>query len=196
MRRQWVMLSVMGLVLTACGGGDPAAEGEPTDEQASTAGADIDPCSLIKAAEMTAITTDAVTATDRQDQTCHYRSNPNDGLQLTVRRTGGRKAMKTVRDTARLLGGMGASVADQGGAGKDVEGLLKPDTSTPPALGEEAAWGMNDALSVRQGDAFVEVTPPLMHDPANHPGYPIIGKDEKRKIAVAVARLALQRMGS
>ena len=161
---------------------------------AATGGQGLDPCSLMTAAEITAITTDVVTKADRNDATCNYRSDPKDGTQVTVYATGGAKQMETVRASARLLGGMGASVADKGGAGADVNTLLKPDKTKAPALGDEAMWELNDTLAVRKGDAFVEVSPPIMHDPATHTGYPLVKKEEKRAIAEAIATKALEKL--
>ncbi|WP_404338555.1 hypothetical protein AB2M62_06270 [Sphingomonas sp. MMS12-HWE2-04] len=74
--------------------------------------------------------------------------------------------------------------------------MLKRDNSAAPKLGDEAMWGANDTLSVRKGDAFVEVTPPLMHDPANHSGYPLVRKEEKRAIAQAIATKVLERLAA
>lgn len=181
----------LGLALAGCGGGTT-----PDDVPSTTveAAADPDPCSLMTGKEMTAITTDRVTATRRDGVSCTYRSAPDDGVQVTVRASGGAKAMEVVHRAAELLGGMGGAVADQGGAGADVAGMLKKDMAAAPRLGDEAVWGANDTLSVRKGDGFVEVTPPLMHDPANHSGYPLIGKAEKRKIAEAVAAKMLAKL--
>lgn len=192
MARMIGTMLVAGLVLAGCGGGDKAAQGRGA--VASGGGAEVDPCSLISAEEMTAITTDKVSGTMRDGASCTYRSAPDDGVQITVRASGGAEAMDVVHRTAKLLGGMGDAVADKGGAGADVQNMLQEDKSAAPALGDEAVWGMNDMLSVRKGDAFVEVTPPIMHDPANHSGYPLIGKQEKRKIAETVAARLLAKL--
>ncbi|AQR73558.1 DUF3558 domain-containing protein [Sphingomonas sp. LM7] len=187
---------VAGLALAGCGGRQTAENGETAVAGGGAAGGghDIDPCTLITPREMTAITTDKVTGTNRDGVSCTYRSEPNDGVQITVRATGGAKAMEVVHRSAELLGGMGGTVADKGGAGADVAEMLKKDTGAVPALGDEAVWGPNDTLSVRKGDAFVEVTPPLMHDPANHSGYPLIRKEEKRAIAQAVAVKLIEKL--
>ncbi len=197
MRRSMMISTALAatLALSACGGaktdsatGDTAA--------ASTSGAPVDPCSLLTGEEMTAITTDKVTALDRNGAECNYRSAPNDGLQLTVYATGGAAQMETVHQTAKLLGGIGSGIAGMGGAGADVADQLKQDKSAGPALGDEAVWQTNDTLAVRKGDVFVQVSPPIMHDPANHPGYPLIKKDDKRAIAQAVAAKVLAKLGS
>lgn len=186
------LMTTAALVLASCGSSDrTGAEGSDTAAVAEDA---IDPCSLITAQEMTAITSDAVTRADRGGATCHYRSNPDMAVQVTVQASGGAEHMETVRNAAKLLGGMGASVAGQGNAGEDVADILSEDKSAAPPLGDEAIWGMNDTLSVRKGDAFVEVTPPLMHDRANHPGYPIVSKEEKRRIAARVVAKVFAKM--
>jgi hypothetical protein len=194
-----VTLSVaIGLMVAGCGGSagnqTAASDDGGETETASAGAAAIDPCGLISAEEMSVITTDKVTSTSRDDQTCTYHSNPDDGVQLTVMASGGAKQMQVVHRTAEVLGGMGASVADKGGAGADVAVLTKKDKTAVPKLGDEAAWGMNTTLSVRKGDAFVEVVPPLMHDPATHSGYPLVGKEEKRAIAQKVVERVLAKL--
>lgn len=193
MRGMMTVCVATGLALSGCGGGK-AEVGDGETAAASTEG--IDPCSLLTGEEVTAITTDKVIDLERQDgKTCIYRSNPDDGPQVTILETGGAKQMEVVHKTAKVLGGMGAAVADKGGAGGDVANMLKEDKSAPPPLGDEAVWGMNSTLSVRKGDAFVEVTPPLMHDPANHAGYPLVSKEDKRAIAQAIATKVLAKLG-
>lgn len=195
MRRSTICMAVMaaGLELMACGG---SGKNDSTRETAGiSSDGSIDPCSLLSAAEMSEITTDAVTGTSRDAATCTYHSDPNDGVQLTVMKTGGAKQMEVVHRTAGVLGGMGNAVADKGGAGADTADLLKKDKTAPPALGDEAAWGLNTVLSVRKGDMFVEVTPPMMHDPKTHPGYPLVKTDEKRAIAQKIAEKVLAKLG-
>ncbi len=157
------------------------------------AAANIDPCSLITAAEVAAITTDAVSGTKRQEQTCTYLSKPSDGAQVTVKGNG-KDEMATMHRVAGVLGGMGASVAGKGGAGADTAALLKEDKNAPPKLGDEAMWGPNTTLAVRKGDAYIEVSPPIIHDMETHKGMPIIDKDEKKKIAVAIAEKVLAKL--
>ena len=184
------------LALSGCGGSKSASSGDGGSAVASTGGSDLDPCSILTSAEMTAITTDVVTRQDRDGATCNYRNDPKDGLQLTVYATGGAAQMKIRHQTTKLLGGMGASVANMGGAGADVSDKLKADTSAAPAIGDEAVWQMNDTLAVRKGDAFVEVSPMMMHDPATHTGYPLVSKADKRAIAQAVATKVLAKLAS
>ncbi len=189
------------LALAGCGGSNGDPDNGSTSAAAGTGGTGnaskpIDACSLISAEEMTAITTDKVTAVQPTDAgACDYKSEPNDATQIKAVASGGAKQMETVRKSITLLGGMGAAVADKGGAGSDVNAMLKPDDSKAPAIGDEVVWEANDTLAVRKGDAFVEVSPPIMHDPANHPGYPLISKAEKRAIAEKVAVKLLAKLG-
>lgn len=194
MRRATILGGVVatGLVLAACGGGN--AGGGKAEVRVSGGGGSIDPCSVLSAAEVSAITTDAVTGTRSDDATCYYNSDPSDGVRITVMRTGGARQMAVVHRTAGVLAGMGTAVADKGGAGADAANLLQKDKTAPPKLGDEAAWGINAVLSVRKGDMFVEVTPPLMHDPKTHPGYPLVKTDEKREIARRIAEKVLAKL--
>ncbi|MEP9360372.1 hypothetical protein [Sphingomonas sp. KR3-1] len=191
------VVAAAGLALSACGGGKAAngsETGSASEGTTAVAAADFNPCSLITAEEMTAITTDKVNSLDRRDASCTYKANPDDGVQTTVYVTEGAKHMEIMHRSAKLLGGMGASVADKGGAGADVANQLKEDKSATPALGDEAMWSANNTLVVRKGDAYIEVTPPFMHDPANHSGYPLIATKDKRAIAVAVATKLLEKL--
>lgn len=196
MRRAVLLCVSAGLALSACGG-QKAANGESADSGATaeTAAANFDPCSLMTADEMAAITTDAVKATRGDGADCKYVSDPqDDGVTVTVYKTGGQHQMDIVHKTSEVLGGMGDAVADKGGAGKDAQAMLQPDKAAPPKLGDEAVWGANTSLAVRKGDAFVQVQTPIMHDPATHKGYPLVPTDEKRKIAVDVATKLLAKL--
>jgi len=184
----WVAVTAGGLAVASCGSADTASGA------AVAASGDDDPCTLLTKAEMTEITTDVVTYTDRNGATCTYHSDPKDGVQVTVYRTGGGRQMATVRASAKLLGAIGSGVADQGGAGHDVGTLLKADKSAAPAIGDEAVWELNDTLAVRKGDSFVEASPPIMHDPVTHSGPPLVTKEEKRVIAQAIATKLLQKI--
>lgn len=187
------------LMLAACrsseGGNDRTTAATSESETEIATADDFASCGVMSAAEIEAITTDKVIKVDQGEAgVCYYRNNPGQELTLTVKKTGGTKAMEIVRYAATVTSGMGKSVADKGGAGKDVAELLKKDESATPKLGDDATWGMNSTLSVRKGDTFVEVTAPLMHDPATHPGYPLVKKEEKQKIAIEVATKVLARL--
>lgn len=196
MRTLIVTTLPLALALTACS--KPAGDNATTTTTTTTTAtetATLDPCSLLTPAEMTAITTDRVKEATADGDTCKYVSDPNDdGVTLVAVRTGGKDKMETAKRAANLLEGMGGAVKDKGGAGADAAAMMKKDSAAVPQLGDQTMWGMNNTLSVLRGDAYVEVTPPLMHDPANHSGYPIVRSEEKRAIAVKVAQAALARL--
>lgn len=202
MRKTGLMIAgglAVALALGGCGSkGDDAttASGETAtaDAGGSETAASADPCSYLTADEVTAITTDKVIETIRDDDTCRYKTNPDDGMRVMVVTSGGDTQMNAVRNAGKLLGGMGQSVSDMGGAGADAAELLKEDKSAAPKLGDEAAWGIATMLSVRKGDAFLQITPPMMHDPANHSGYPLVKEDEKRQIAIRTAEKILPKL--
>ncbi len=185
----------IAICLMLAGGLTVAGCSSSSAGRAVSATTSTDPCSWLTNAEVTAITTDVVTRTDSNGATCNYHSDPNDGMQVTVYPTGGAAQMETARTSARVLGGIGGSIANKSGAQGDVGAMLKQDTSAPPKLGDEAMWELNDALAVRKGDAFVDISPATMHDPATHTGYPLISKQEKRAIATAVAAKILAKLG-
>ena len=117
------------------------------------------------------------------------------GVDIVVWAHDGKHQMDVMRNSIGLVGGMGAAVADKGGAGADTAAILKPSKAEPPKIGDEAVWGPNITLAVRKGTAYVQASPPIMHDPANHPGYPIVPVEEKRKIAIAVVEKLLAKLG-
>lgn len=187
------------LALTGCGSKQPATDTNAAAEVSATSSesaAPLNPCSLLTADEVGGITTDKVRAAEREDNTCTYKSGPgdDDGLQVQVFKGEGEKQMRAFRGAGGLLSGMGAAVKDKGGAGANAAAMMKTDSTAAPTLGDEAAWGMNTMLAVRKGADYIQVTPPLMHDPANHPGYPLIGGTEKRAIVLTAAKKALARL--
>ena len=189
-------LAALAIGLASCGGGK-TADTSATDgsQSVAAAGETFDPCSVMTADEMTAITTDKVNTLRRSDtNTCTYQSDPHDGPDVTIYKTDGAHQMEIQRKSSALLGGMGKAVADKGGAGADTDTLLQPDTAVVPKLGDDAMWSTNTTLSVRKGDVFVQVAPPMMHDMANHPGFPIVSVEEKRKIAQAVVEKLLAKL--
>ena len=163
-----------GLLIAGCGSNTGASG-------AVAAAGDGDPCGMLTKVEMTAITSDVVTYTDSRDATCTYHSDPKDGVDVTVYRSGGAERMATARTGAKMLGGIGAAVSDKSGAGRDVGTMLNGDTSAPPALGDEALWELNDTLAVRKGEIFIEVSPPTLHDPVTHGGITPVKTEEKTR---------------
>lgn len=185
------------LLLAGCGGGKPddaggASAGTDSVGPVAAAAAAVDPCSFLSVAEVQAIRGDPVSGATSDGDSCTYRSNP-ENLVVTVALTGGRDRMATMRRANGMMEGMGGAVADKGGAGQDAAALLKQDKDAP-RIGDEAMWGTPDILAVRKGDAYVEVMPPIMHDPSVHSGYPIVPKEEKRAIAMKVAAAVLVKL--
>jgi hypothetical protein len=184
------------LALVGCGASEPTNEATPSRalQEKAGSGVDLDPCSLLTADDIKSITTDEMTRINRAAGNCHYQGAANVSLLVTAYATGGQERMETGRRAAKVLDSMGSAAADKGGAGANVKNMLQPANEKPPALGDEAVWGMNDTLLVRKGDAFIEVTPPMMHDPSTHTGIPLISSEEKRAIAVAVVTKALSKL--
>lgn len=153
------------------------------------------PCDLLTRDEVAAITTDEVLSTEVIGPDCHYRSNPDDSeVVLSVYPTGGAKQMQAIHDAGLLLNGIGAAVSGQGDVGKDVAGSIATPTDAAPQIGDEAAWEPNGVLAVRKGDAFIEITPPIIHDMDTHHGLSMPGDAEKKKISQAIAEKALARL--
>jgi hypothetical protein len=197
MRKIAIAMSVAlaGTALAGCGAGE--SEGEaPKVAEARAAKADVDPCSFISAEEMTAITTDRVIRTQRSGDTCKYHAAPDDGPEVVVSIGDAEKRMEVVRRSLGLLKGIGKEVSGQGAVGGDVGGMLQGAPADKPEVGDDAVWGLNGTLSARKGAVFAEVTPPIMHDPADHPGYPLVSREEKRAISLKVIETILARAGS
>jgi len=185
-----------GILLSGCDdedhGGQAAAKAKPS-APAKAAARKVDPCAYTTPGEVTAITTDAVIRATASDDTCVYHADPDDGVQVTIHAGDGVKQMEVVRRSAEVMARMGDAVRDKGRTGADVGAMLQKDKDPPPALGDEAMWGVNATLSVRKGDFFVAVTPPVMHDPLNHPGYPLVSRDDRRRIALEVVQKILEK---
>jgi len=183
------------VLLAGCGEEAERKTGQAQKAKATaTANAErADPCAFITPGEVTAITTDAVIRTTASGHDCTYHADPDDGVQVTVHLHDGARQMQVMRRSAAVAAGLGRAVAGKGRTGADTEALLREDKTAPPQLGDEALWGLNTTLSVRQGGFFVSVTPPVMHDPLNHGTYPLIRRDERRMIAMRVAEKILAR---
>ena len=189
---------VAALATAGCGkkDGDAAAGNESASATtpAAPAAAALDPCSLVTSEEVAAITGDKVVKSSSDHGTCTYATDDSDGATITVDTADAAGKMKIDRDSAKLLGGMGAAVADKGGAGADVNAKLHEGGDSQPGLGDDSLWGMNSQLSVRKGGTYVAATPPGMHSRISYSGNPLISDDDKRKMAVALAEKALSRV--
>lgn len=178
-------------LLAACNPPDaPRNEAQPAT---LAAGPKIDPCSLLTAAEVSEIIGDKIVATAGDDDSCRYSTDDSDGVELEYHPTGGQRLIDVDRKAGAVLADMGQSVEREGGAGADVNNMVH-DGGDRAELGDEALFGMGGQLSVRFGDAYLSITPPIVHSRLSHRGSPLIGKDEKREMAVALARQALTRL--
>jgi|GEM_PF-2683726 len=197
-----LILLLAGSLLTACGnsGSKPADSAALTDaaktgsQTADKGKTDSDPCRFLTREEVTAITSDVVTRTSRDAQSCTYHSDPDEGTEVTVYIGEGAKQMKIVRKTVEVMGGMGHAVADKGGAGADTEQILNSGGEATLAFADEALWAPNATLALRKGDIFIQVTPPVMHDPATHSGIPLIPSRERHEIAQKIAEQLMTRI--
>jgi len=60
------------------------------------------------------------------------------------------------------------------------------ETGGAPNLGDEAFFGANSQLSVRKGNSYIAVQPPIMRSPMGQ-GNPMLGSADRKKIALAIA---------
>lgn len=151
------------------------------------------PCNVLTADEVAAITTDKVSSTERIGPDCHYHTTfEEDGTVISIYPTGGKEQMDDTRKAMELIGGLANSVSGLADAGKKSAGGT---TNAAPALGDEAFWEPNAKLAVRKGDLFVEVTPTVVHDRATHHGPMMISNADKRAISEKLAEAVLAKMG-
>ena len=187
-------LGVAVLALAACGSG---GDGGNAAEQASAAvatGKPIDPCSLVTAEEVGAIVGDTIIAAKPAQGRCSYETADAAASTVTVEvdRKDARNHMQVERDTARVLGKMGGAVAGEGAAGADVNAMLS-DSGDAPGIGDEALFDVNARLSVRKGDIYLAVEPPMMRSRMSG-GSPLLSSEDKRRMALAIAEKALTRL--
>lgn len=193
-------LSLVALTLAACGS-KPAAQTNTNTASASdaapTASASFDPCGVLTADEVAAVTADKVAKTEVIDHDCHYHTTlDDDGTVISIYPTGGTEEMKDIQAANKLLGGIGEAVSGQGDVGKDVQASITPPAAGgAPAIGDETVWQPNDVLAVRKGDLFVGVTPPIAHDPASHHGAMLVSDADKRSISQKLAEAVLAKLG-
>jgi hypothetical protein len=196
-------LSVMALTLAGCGS-KPAAQPGANEAATSSNSAPVstavafDPCSVLTADEVTAVITDKITQTKANDHSCEYHAGPNDtdGTQIMIYQSGGTEQMQDIRKANQLLGGLGSAVSAQGDVGKDVQASITPPAEGgAPAIGDEAVWEPNDVLAVRKGDAFVQVTPPIVRFGSNGSIPKMISDVDKRAISQKLAEAALAKLG-
>lgn len=178
-------------LLASCNAPEPAPPNEA--QPALAAGPEVDPCSLLTAEEVSKIIDDKIVATAGDSDSCRYSTDDSDGVELEYSPTGGQRLIDIDRKAGAVLADMGRSVDKEGGAGADVNAMMS-DGGDPADLGDEAMFGMGGQLSVRLGDAYLSITPPIIHSRLTHRGSVLIGKEEKRQMAIDLARHALTRL--
>jgi hypothetical protein len=147
---------------------------------------------LVTPEEMTAITGDKVVKAAAEAGTCTYETDDVGGATIAIDTADAKGAMEVARSAAGVMSEMGAAVADQGGAGADANAMLSE--SGAPKIGDEAMFGANSQLSVRKGETYLAITPPMMHSRMSYSGNPLISTEDKRKMALAIAEMALSRI--
>jgi hypothetical protein len=190
----------LALALGACGGGDSeessanVSGGGDAAAAGEASAAKVDPCSLVTNAEVAEAIGEEVVAAKADGASCTYETADAQASSVTVEvKQGGAEAeMDVQRKTAELLSGMGKAVAKQGGAGEDVNQMLQA-SGDQPKIGDDALFGPNQMLSVRKGDTYIAVQPPMMRSRMSG-GNPLLSKDDKRKMAVAIAEKAVGRV--
>jgi hypothetical protein len=203
MRNGLAVAAVVALTLTAAGcsgsGGEQgngaeanAAGAQPQDAQASANGTD--PCSLVTAEEVGAILGEPITAKAASDGACRYETADAGASSVTIEldQSDAAEAMSIARTAAGALKDMGGAAAEQGGAGADVNAMLSEGGDTPK-IGDEAFFGPNAQLSVRKGNSYIAVQPPIMRSRMSS-GNPMLSSDDRKKMALAVAEKALTRL--
>jgi hypothetical protein len=188
-------LSLVVFTLAGCKS-NPAPPAETntatTSSAPTTPKVKFNPCNVLTPDEVTAITTDKVSSTERIGPDCHYHTTfEEDGTVISIYPTGGKEQMDDTRKAMELIGGLANSVSGLADAGKKSTGGT---TNAPPALGDEAFWEPNDKLAVRKGDLFVEVTPTVVHDPASHHGPRMISNADKRAMVQKLAEAVLAKL--
>lgn len=189
-------LGVAALALAACGSGGDAGNDADAARNAATAAAakPIDPCSLVTAEEVGAAIGDTITATKPAEGRCTYETADAQAASVVVEvdQKDARNHMQVERDTAKVLGKMGGAAASEGPAGRDVNAMLS-DSSEAPGIGDEALFDINSRLSVRKGNTYLAVEPPMMRSRMSG-GSPLLSAEDKRKMALAIAQKALTRL--
>lgn len=182
--------------LTSCGSGG-SSNSTATDNAASgqTAAAKTDPCTLVTADEVGAIVGDKIVATKPADGGCTYETEDAQASSVTIELNQSDAAgqMDIARKTAGTLKGMGEQAAREGGAaGADVNAMLS-ESGAAPKIGDEAFFGPNSQLSVRKGNSYLAVSPPIMRS-RMAAGNPMLSGEDRKKMAIAIAEKAVSRL--
>jgi hypothetical protein len=194
------MAITLALVLVACGSGadDGANSAAPkANGGGGTAAAaqKTDPCSLLTAEEVGEALGDKIVATTPSEGSCKYDTEDAQAASVTLElnQTDAAGQMEIARKTAGVLKGMGEQAAKEGGAaGQDVNAMLS-ESGEAPKVGDEAFFGPNTQLSVRKGNSYIAIQPPIMRSRMSG-GNPLMSSEEKKKIAITLAQKAVARL--
>lgn len=192
------LAAMLGLAVAGCGGGSETgnAAGAPAQESAASAGAgqQTDPCSLVTAEEVGEILGDKIVAVKPAEGSCTYETADAQASSVTIElnQTDAAGQMDVARRTAGALKGIGEQAAAEGAAGQDVNAMLS-DSGAAPKVGDEAFFGANSQLSVRKGNSYIAVQPPIMRSRMAG-GNPLLSSEDKKKMALAIAEKAVTRL--
>jgi len=187
----------MALGLSGCGATDTssntAAENQAKAEVAA-ASAGIDPCSLVTVEEVGAVIGDKIISKASNDGRCEYQTADAQASSVTVEinQSDAAGEMDTARKAAGILKDTGSAVADQGGAGADVNAALS-ESGDSLKIGDQAFFGPNQQLSVLKGKSYIAISPPMMRS-RMAAGNPMLSADDKKKMAIAIAEKAVARL--
>ena len=184
------------MILALSGCGSQSGEGNAAAEEtaAGPAAAATDPCSLVTTDEVGTIIGEPITGMEKGDGSCTYQTADAQASSVTLElnQSDAAGAMDVARKAAGVLKDIGSSVAGEGGAGADVNAAIS-DSGDTPKIGDEAFFGPNQQLSVRKGNSYIAVTPPIMRSRMSA-GNPLLSGDDKKKMAVALAEKAVTRL--
>jgi hypothetical protein len=195
-----LLLVSAALGLAACGSGGEegsnAAEAPPGDTPVATAAAvQTEPCSLVTADEVGGILGDKIVAAKPGEGSCTYETADAQASSVAIElnQTDAAGQMDIAKRTAGFLKGMGQQAAKEGGAaGQDVNAMLS-DSGDTPKVGDEAFFGPNTQLSVRKGNSYLAIQPPIMRSRMAG-GSPLLSSADKKKMARAIAEKAIARL--
>jgi hypothetical protein len=198
MRNRNALLSaVMALALAGCGSkpdGGTEASGTHSEATPAAAAAGTDPCSLVTTAEMGEILGEEIVAAKPGEGSCTYETQDAQASSVTIEldQKDAAGQMDIAKRTAGVLKGMGEEASKQGAAGQDVNAMLS-DSGDTPSVGDEAFFGPNTQLSVRKGNSYIAIQPPIMRSRMSG-GNPLLSGDDKKRMAMEIAQKAVSRL--
>ena len=195
MRHHHWLAVALTFAVAGCGSSDKGnSTGTGEESAAMETAAKPDPCRLVTVDEVEAIIGEKIVSTQPSAESCTYRTADAQASSVTLElnQADAKGQMDTARRSAQFLKGMGGAVADKGGAGADVNQVLSESGDTPK-VGDEAVFGPNQQLSVRKGDSYIAISPPIMRS-RGAGGNPLLSADRKKTMAVEIAEKAVARL--